>query len=73
MTALFAPAKTPQAIVERLNRESAGYLMTAEAKERFLNTGAEAAPSSPEELGARVKSEIAKMGKVIRSAGIRAE
>ncbi|MGZ5152311.1 MAG: Bug family tripartite tricarboxylate transporter substrate binding protein [Burkholderiales bacterium] len=73
ITALFAPAKTPQAIVDRLNRESAGYLMTAEAKERFLNTGAEAASSSPEELGARVKSEIAKMGKVIRNAGIRAQ
>ena len=73
ITALFAPAKTPRAIVERLNRETVSYLRTAEAKERLLNTGGEAAPSSPEELGDKVKSEIAKMSKLIRSAGIRAE
>jgi tripartite-type tricarboxylate transporter receptor subunit TctC len=68
-TALFAPAGTPAAIIDRLNRESVRFLHTEEAKERFLGIGAEAVASSPEELAAKVKSEMARMGKVIRDAG----
>jgi len=72
-TGFFAPAKTPSAIIDRLNRESVRFLRTDEAKERFLRIGAETVGSSPEELAAKVKSEMARMGKVIRDAGIRAE
>jgi tripartite-type tricarboxylate transporter receptor subunit TctC len=72
-TALFAPARTPPNVIERLNAETRRYLATAEAKERFLAVGAEAVGSTPAELGAKVKSEIARMAKVVRDAGIKAE
>ena len=72
-TALFAPARTPTAIIARLNAETRRYVATVEAKERFLAVGAEAVGSSPDELGAKVKSEISRMAKVIKDAGIRAE
>lgn len=71
--AVFAPAKTPEAIVKRLNQESVRFLNTPEAKERFLKAGAEAVGSSPAELAATLKSEMARLGKVIRDAGIRDE
>ena len=72
-TGFFAPAATSAAIIGRLNRESVRYLQTAEARQRFLAVGAETVGSTPEELAAKVKSEMARMGKVIRDAGIRAE
>ncbi len=68
--ALFAPAGTPQAIIARLNREVRRYLETAEAKEMFLKGGIEAFGSTPEELTATMKSEIANIGKVLKAAGI---
>jgi tripartite-type tricarboxylate transporter receptor subunit TctC len=40
-------------------------------KERVFNAGMEAVGSSPEQLGATIKSEIAKWGRVIKEAGIR--
>jgi tripartite-type tricarboxylate transporter receptor subunit TctC len=73
VTGLFAPAKTPAAIVSRLNAESVRFLRTAEAKERLLAIGAEPAGSTPEELGAKVKSELARMAKVVKEAGIVAQ
>jgi tripartite-type tricarboxylate transporter receptor subunit TctC len=72
-TGFFAPAHTPAAIINRLNRDSVRYLQTPEARARFLAVGAETVGSTPEELAAKVKSEMARMGKVIRDAGIRAE
>lgn len=68
--AVLAPAKTPPAIVSRLNQEMSKYLQSAEAKELFLKGGVEAAPSSPEELTAIMKSEIARMDKVLKAAGV---
>ena len=70
--ALFAPAKTPPAIVARLNQEVVRYLQSAEAKDVFLKAGIEAAPGSPEELTAIMKSEIANIGKVLKAAGVSA-
>jgi tripartite-type tricarboxylate transporter receptor subunit TctC len=48
------------------------YLQSAEAKEVFLKAGIEAAPGSPEELTALMKSEIANIGKVLKAAGVSA-
>ena len=42
-------------------------------KEKFLSTGVETVGNSPDELAATMKSEIARMGKVIKDVGIRAE
>ena len=71
MTAIFAPGKTPGAIINRLNQEIVRVINRTDVKERFSTAGAEAAGSSPEELAAIIKSDIAKMGKVIKDAGIR--
>ena len=71
--ALAAPLKTPAAIVRQLNQAVVQSLTDADLKERFLVSGMEAASSSPEVLAARIKSEIATVGKLIKDAGIRAE
>ena len=72
-SAVFAPAKTPGAIVNRLNREIVQLLRSARVKEKFLNAGAEAIGSSPEQLASKMQSEMAKWSKVIRDAGIGAK
>ena len=70
---MFAPVKTPAAIIDQLNRETVQALNTPQIKERLSNAGTEAVGSSPEQLAAMMKSEMAKWGKVIRDAGIREE
>ena len=70
---MLAPVKTPAPIISRLNQEVVRFLQQADVKEKFLATGVEAAPSSPEELAASMKSEIAKAGKLIKDAGITAD
>jgi hypothetical protein len=69
--ALFAPAGTPAAIVQRLHQESVKVLQSTEVRERFLKSGMEAVGSTPEELAATIKSDIARIGKLIKDAGIR--
>jgi tripartite-type tricarboxylate transporter receptor subunit TctC len=69
--AILAPAKTPRAIVAKLNEAIVLVLGTPEIKERLFSQGLEAGGGSPEKLAALMKSEIAKWGKVIRDAGIR--
>ncbi len=73
VTVIVAPAKTPPAIINRLNHEVVRLLKTTEAKERFFNSGVEAVGNSPEELAAIMKSDMAKWGKVIKDAGIRVD
>ena len=71
--AIFAPAKTPASVVNRLNREIVQSMSRREVKEKFLRYGLETVATSPEELDTAMKSEMARMGKVIRDAGIKAE
>jgi len=70
---LFAPSRTPAAIIRLLNQESAQFLKTTEVKERFFKVGVETVGSSPEEFAAVIKSDMTKMAKVIKDAGIREE
>jgi tripartite-type tricarboxylate transporter receptor subunit TctC len=70
MTAMFAPAKTPDAIVRRLNQEINVALKKPEVRERLLNQGADAMGGSPEDLTAVMKAEIARMSKIIKDAGL---
>ena len=73
-TGLFAPAKTPAAIITRLNRDIVRYLGTPEAKELFLRTGgSEVVANKPEQFAAKIKSEMVRLGKLIKDVGIRAE
>jgi tripartite-type tricarboxylate transporter receptor subunit TctC len=71
--AIFAPAGTPMAIVQRLNEEIVRVLRRPDVKEKFIATGVEPVGDSPEALAATVKSEIERMSKVIKTAGIRAD
>ncbi len=70
---MWAAAKTPDAVVLRLNQEIVRVLNRPDVKERFLATGVETVGSTPEQLAANMKSQIIRMGKVIKDAGIRVE
>jgi len=71
LTGMLAPAKTPAAIIQRLNQEITRVLQRADAKERLFSIGIEAIPGSPEEFAATIKSEMAKMDKVIKDSRLR--
>jgi tripartite-type tricarboxylate transporter receptor subunit TctC len=66
----FAPAGAPKEVVTTLNAALREILSDAEVKKRYSALGIEAAPSSPEELKARLVSDIEKWSNVIAKAGI---
>ena len=70
---IFAPAKTPPAIIEQLHQEIVRALNSPEVKQRVFDSGSDAIAGSPADLLASMKSEIATTGKLIRDLGIRAE
>jgi tripartite-type tricarboxylate transporter receptor subunit TctC len=63
-------AKTPQSIINRLNKELVQILNRPEVSEALLKQGLEVWTSTPEAFGAYIKSEYDKWGRVIRAAGI---
>ena len=69
-TGLWAPAKTPGAIITRLNQEVVRYISRPEVKERFLNTGVEVVGSSPAEFQAFIKADAAIQRKSIKDSGL---
>ena len=71
--AVVVPAKTPAAIISRLNQEVVRALNLPEVKEALMNTGVVVVGNSPEEFGKFMKAEVVKWGKVIKDAGIKAE
>ena len=70
-TAFFAPAKTPPAIVARLQKEVARVVQTAEVKERFAGMGLDPVGGSSADLGKQVASDIQKWTAVARAANIK--
>ena len=71
--AMFAPAKTPRPIIDRLNRALNEVLADPEIRERLLAQGAEAVGGTPEKLGQTVASEIPKWTKLAKEANIKAD
>jgi tripartite-type tricarboxylate transporter receptor subunit TctC len=71
--AMFVPAKTPQTIIDRLNKATVNVLAQPEVKERLLGQGAEAVGDSPAQLSGVVKKEIAKWKQVVKSANIKVD
>ena len=68
--AILAPAATPAPIVNRLHRELATIMAEPELKQRMLQLGQELSPSSsPEEFGNFLRSEMRKMGDIVRTSG----
>jgi tripartite-type tricarboxylate transporter receptor subunit TctC len=70
-TAFFAPAKTPPAIVARLQKEIARVVHTAEVKERFAQMALEPVGGSSEDLAQQVARDIKKWTQVAKTAGIK--
>jgi len=70
---MFAPAKTPRAIVGRLNSEFNAIMRMPEVRERLAAVGITATGGTPEELGAYLKSETEKWGRVVKASGARVE
>lgn len=73
MYGLYAPAKTPAAIVERLQRDAARFLHTADIRDKLFGAGVETVGTSPAEFATEIRADIARLSKVIKDAGIRAE
>jgi len=73
LIAFFAPAKTPAAVIARLNQEIVRALAGIDLKEKFLKVGVEPATSTPEQLAVAMKTDMAVLGKVVKDVGIRAD
>jgi len=70
---ILAPAKTPRAIVEKLNQELNAVLSTPDVIERLATLGIVATPGTPEQFGEQMKADLAKYGPVVKAAGIKAD
>jgi tripartite-type tricarboxylate transporter receptor subunit TctC len=70
---LFAPARTPPAVIDKLHKETARIVKTADIKERFSREGAEAVGNTPAEFAAFVRSEYNRFEKVVKDSGATAE
>jgi tripartite-type tricarboxylate transporter receptor subunit TctC len=67
---LMAPARTPPAIIETLNRASVAVLADPVVRARIAEQGAEVVASTPAELRAFIKDETERLARVIRGANI---
>lgn len=70
---VVAPAGTPTDVVAKLNAEINRILQQPETKDRFLKAGVEAAGGAPEVFAKHLQTEVAKWGKLVRGANIRAD
>ena len=70
---LLAVAGTPAAIIQRVQLEAGKVLNRTELKERLVGAGLEIVSSTPEDFATFIKSEMARMGKMIKAAGLRDE
>jgi tripartite-type tricarboxylate transporter receptor subunit TctC len=71
--AILAPAKTPRAVVEKLNRELNAVLASPEIVEKLMTLGITATPGTPEKFAEQMKADLEKYGKVVKASGIKAE
>jgi len=71
--ALLAPAKTPKAIVDKLNAELNAVLSDPEVRERLNGMGISATPGTPDKFGDEIKRDLARYGQVVKAANIKAE
>jgi tripartite-type tricarboxylate transporter receptor subunit TctC len=71
--AMFVPARTPKAVIDRLNKALNSVLADPEVRERLLAQGAEAVGGTPEALAATVAAELPRWAKLVKDANIKAE
>ena len=68
---ILAPARTPKAVLSRLNTEIVKIVQTPEVQERFLGQGLDPATSTADEFAALIRSDLVRWAKVVKQAGIR--
>ena len=73
ITGMWAPTKTPRAIIDRLSQEILRLLSQAEVKTRFLAAGVETVGLPPDQFGEYIKSDIVRISRVIKDAGIKVD
>jgi tripartite-type tricarboxylate transporter receptor subunit TctC len=71
-SAIFAPAKTPRAIINKLNREIVRVLSEPEIQQRLTGLGMEAAPTTPEHLDKFVAGQLTMIAQLAKKAGVQA-
>jgi tripartite-type tricarboxylate transporter receptor subunit TctC len=70
---MLAPARTPPAIVDKLNAEMVKIFRRPDVLARLNEMGAEFAGSSPKELAAQIASDVRTWAAVVKEAGVRAD
>jgi tripartite-type tricarboxylate transporter receptor subunit TctC len=70
---LLAPAKTPRAVIDRLNKELNAVLTSPEVVAKLETLGIAATPGTPEQFGEQMRRDLDKYGKVVKAAGIKAD
>lgn len=70
---ILVPAGTPKTIIGRINAEIVKAMQMTDVKERFANLGVEAIHSTPAAFDDYIKSELAKLAKIIKASGARAD
>jgi tripartite-type tricarboxylate transporter receptor subunit TctC len=68
---LLAPAGTPKAIIDQIHAAVVKVMALPETRERMAGFGAEITTSTPEEFASHIRSEMSKLGKVVRDANIK--
>jgi tripartite-type tricarboxylate transporter receptor subunit TctC len=70
---LLAPAGTPKEIITRLRDEVVKALQIAEVNERLVSSGADPVGNTPEEFAATIRTDLARMAKLVKESGARAD
>lgn len=70
---IFAPAGTPTVIVNRLQQELARTLNGEDVKQKLFNAGSQVVTSAPEAFAAMMKTDVERIGKLVKAAGLQAE
>lgn len=70
---LLAPAGTPRAIIDKLNRETVHALQLPDVKERLMGQGFEIRTSTPEEFSTYIKGELGKWAKLVKDSGAKVD
>jgi tripartite-type tricarboxylate transporter receptor subunit TctC len=68
---MLAPAGTPAAVIDRLNRQVTKVLESSEVREKLLAQGAEPMPGSPQAFASFMQQEMAKWAPVVKQAGVK--
>jgi tripartite-type tricarboxylate transporter receptor subunit TctC len=70
---ILVPAKTPQPVIDRLNRELVALLGDARVRRTLIERGFEPQSSSPAQLRERIRADVLAWGRIVRAAGVSVE